>query len=163
MRRILGIDPGLRHTGWGVICANGSRLSHVGCGRISPPAKIGLAERLHYLHVELSRVIAEHSPEEAAIEQTFVSVNASSTLKLGNARGALLLSLAIAGLNVHEYDATLVKKTVVGAGRASKDQMNMMVRMLLPNTEKKASEDAIDALAIAITHAHHGNIARLVS
>ena len=163
MRRILGVDPGLRHTGWGVICANGSRLSYVGCGQINPPHKHSLADRLHYLHTELAGVIAQHMPQEAAIEQTFVSANASSTLKLGNARGALLLSLAISGLRVCEYDATLVKKTTVGAGRASKDQMNMMVRMLLPNVEKKASEDAIDALAIAITHAHHSNIAELLS
>jgi crossover junction endodeoxyribonuclease RuvC len=161
MRRILGIDPGLRHTGWGVICANGSRLSFIAAGRISPPPALDLADRLHYLHIELSRIIAHHTPTEAAIEQTFVSVNASSTLKLGNARGALLLSLAIGGLSVHEYDATLVKKSIVGAGRASKDQMNMMMRILLPAIDADASEDAIDALGIAITHAHHANAAAL--
>ncbi len=154
-KRIIGIDPGLRHTGWGVISVNGSRLSFIGCGAIHPPAKAPLAERLHALHQELARVIEAYQPGEAAIEQTFVSANASSTLKLGNARGALLLSLAIAGLSVEEYDATLVKKSIVGAGRASKDQMGMMVRTLLPACDEGASEDAMDALAVAITHSHH--------
>lgn len=161
-RRILGIDPGLRHTGWGVISVNGSRLSFVGCGTIHPPAKGALAERLHVLHEELSRVVTGYEPDEAAIEQTFVSSNAASTLKLGNARGALLLSLAIAGLNVSEYDATLVKKSIVGAGRATKDQMGMMVRTLLPNCDAGASEDAVDALAVAMTHAHHARMDGLV-
>ena len=160
---ILGIDPGLRHTGWGVITSEGSSLRFVACGAIHPPASGELAARLHHLHEQLEQVIRLYQPESCAIEQTFVSTNAASTLKLGNARGALLLSLAIQGLRVAEYDATMVKKTVTGSGRADKGQIERMVRMLLPACTEAASSDAMDALAVAITHAHHHSFAKALS
>lgn len=155
MKTILGIDPGLRHTGWGVIQSNGHALHFVACGAIHPKANDDLPKRLHFLHMQLSTVIERFKPQTAAIEQTFVSINASSTLKLGNARGALVLSLAIHDLFAAEYDATLIKKTVTGSGRADKGQMERMVRILLPACAQPESADAIDALAVAITHAHH--------
>lgn len=156
--RILGIDPGLQHTGWGVIEAEGSRLRYIASGAIHPATDAALAERLRTLHDGVAEVIAAYQPSVSAIEQTFVSVNAASTLKLGNARGALLLSLALHGLAVHEYDATKIKKTVVGVGRAGKPQIAAMVGMLLPGVPDQATEDALDALAVAITHAHHKSI-----
>lgn len=155
---MLGVDPGLQHTGWGIIEAHGSRLRYIACGAIHPPTKAPLAERLLHLHEGLGEIIARHHPHSAAIEQTFVSTNAASTLKLGNARGALLLCLAIHGLTVSEYDATLVKKSVVGVGRASKEQIALMVRTLLPACDGHASFDALDALAVAITHSHHARM-----
>lgn len=152
--RILGVDPGLVRTGWGVISSCDNHLKFIACGTISPPATDALAARLHHLHDALQKIITQHKPAEAAIEQTFVSVNGASTLKLGQARGALTLSLSLAGLVPAEYAATLVKKSVVGAGRAEKSQIQMMVKTLLPGSNAKGA-DAADALAIAICHAHH--------
>lgn len=152
--RIIGLDPGLRRTGWGVVDAEGSRLVHVACGTILPPETLPMAERLALLHQGLAAVIRQFSPQEAAVEETFVNMNPSSTLKLGQARGVVLLAPAQAGLPVAEYAPLLVKKTVVGAGRAEKQQIRMMIRVLLPAADPK-TEDAADALAVAITHVHH--------
>ena len=158
MMRIIGIDPALVHTGWGVIEAESSRLRFIAAGVISPEKNNNLSERLLDLSNQLKAIIEQFAPEQAAIEQTFVNVNGASTLKLGNAKGALLLTLAQAGLNVAEYDATLVKKTITGAGRAEKGQVASMVKILLPQAAEllaNKSSDAFDALAIAITHHHH--------
>jgi crossover junction endodeoxyribonuclease RuvC len=155
--RIIGIDPGLQRTGWGVIDSAGSRLSHVACGVILSDAKLSLAERLVMLHDGLAEVIATHRPDEAAVEETFVNTNPASTLKLGQARGIGLLVPARAGLPVGEYAANLVKKSVVGSGHADKTQIQAMIRVLLP-TANTASADAADALAVAITHAHHRTV-----
>ncbi len=152
--RILGVDPGLRHTGWGVIEAEGSRLAFVASGAIHSPTGDDLAERLRMLHEGLAAVISEHRPDEAAVEETFVNRDAQSTLKLGYARGIALVVPALAGLEVTEYAANLVKKTVVGAGHAEKAQIAMMVKILLPRSEA-LSPDAADALAVAICHAQH--------
>ncbi len=152
--RILGVDPGLRHTGWGVIEADGSRLAFVASGAIHSPTGDNLAERLRMLHEGLTAVIAAFSPDEAAVEETFVNRDAQSTLKLGYARGIALVVPALAGLEVTEYAANLVKKTVVGAGHAEKAQVAMMVKILLPKAEA-LSPDAADALAVAICHAQH--------
>ncbi|MDI9848027.1 crossover junction endodeoxyribonuclease RuvC [Rhodoblastus sp. 17X3] len=152
--RILGIDPGLRHTGWGVIEADGSRLSYVASGAIHSRTGDALAERLRELHDGLSAVIAAHRPDEAAVEETFVNRDPQSTLKLGHARGIALVVPALAGLEVHEYAANLVKKTVVGAGHAEKAQIAMMVKVLLPRSDADTA-DAADALAVAICHAQH--------
>jgi crossover junction endodeoxyribonuclease RuvC len=152
--RVLGLDPGLRHTGWGVIDVDGNRLSHVADGVASAPVNLSLGERLVALFRQVNEVIDRFRPDEAAVEETFVNKNASSTLKLGVARGVVLLAPAERGLNVAEYSANLVKKSVVGAGHAEKAQVQMMVRRLLPGcTTMKA--DAADALAVAICHAHH--------
>ncbi|MFG1364770.1 crossover junction endodeoxyribonuclease RuvC [Xanthobacter versatilis] len=152
--RILGLDPGLRRTGWGVIDVTGSRLAFVACGTILPPEQAPMGERLAYLHRELLGVIERFSPQEAAVEETFVNMNPSSTLKLGQARGVVLLAPAQMGLPVAEYAALLVKKSVVGAGRAEKAQVRMMIGILLPKATPE-TEDASDALAVAVTHAHH--------
>lgn len=152
--RILGIDPGLRHTGWGVIEADGSRLSFVAAGAIHSRTGGALAERLRELHDGLCAVIAAHRPDETAVEETFVNRDPQSTLKLGHARGIALVVPALAGLEVHEYAANLVKKTVVGAGHAEKAQIAMMVKVLLPRSDAD-SADAADALAVAICHAQH--------
>lgn len=152
--RILGIDPGLRRTGWGVIESAGSALTFIGCGVIVSDERLGLAERLAALHEGLVAVIRRHAPHEAAVEETFVNVNPASTLKLGQARGVALLAPALAGLGVAEYAANLVKKSVVGTGHADKRQIAAMIRVLLP-AAGGASADAADALAVAITHAHH--------
>jgi crossover junction endodeoxyribonuclease RuvC len=152
--RIIGVDPGLRHTGWGVIEAEGSRLAFVASGAIHSPTGDNLAERLRMLHEGLAAVIAAHRPDEAAVEETFVNRDAQSTLKLGYARGIALVVPALAGLEVTEYAANLVKKTVVGAGHAEKAQVAMMVKILLPKAEA-LSPDAADALAVAICHAQH--------
>jgi crossover junction endodeoxyribonuclease RuvC len=153
--RFLGLDPGLRHTGWGVIEAAGNALAHVADGVITP-ADHGapLAARLAALHRGLEAVIAQYRPDGAAVEETFVSRNAASTLKLGHARGIALLVPALAGLDVAEYSANLVKKSLVGTGHADKRQVAAMVRMLLPGC-LPAGSDAADALAVAICHAHH--------
>jgi crossover junction endodeoxyribonuclease RuvC len=140
----------------------GSRLSFVDCGVIRPDTKIRFEQRLLTLHIALQEVILRLRPDVAAIEETFVNVNANATLKLGNARGAILLSLAQAGLPVSEYAPNLVKKTVVGAGRAEKTQVDMMVQMLLPGCGSHGL-DAMDALAIAITHAQHDHITPYVA
>jgi crossover junction endodeoxyribonuclease RuvC len=152
--RILGIDPGLRKTGWAIIEADGSRLAFVACGSVNSRDAAPLSERLRQLHDGLSAVIATHQPEEAAVEETFVNKDAQATLKLGHARGIALLVPALAGLEVAEYAANLVKKTVVGSGHADKRQIGMMVRVLLPKSDAR-TEDAADALAVAITHAQH--------
>ena len=152
--RIIGIDPGLRNTGWGVIEAEGSRLSFVACGTLHSDAGAPLAERLRQLHEGLAGVLAAHAPHEAAVEETFVNRDPQSALKLGQARGIALVVPALAGLTVAEYAANLVKKTVVGAGHAEKAQIAMMVRVLLPKCDAK-SADAADALAVAICHAQH--------
>jgi crossover junction endodeoxyribonuclease RuvC len=158
--RLLGLDPGLRHTGWGVIDVDGSRLRYVADGAIHPSAEKPMAERLVELHDALARIIAEHRPQQAAVEETFVNQNASSTLKLGLARGVALLVPALAGLAVAEYPANLIKKSIVGAGHAEKAQVQMMVRRLLPGCLLN-SPDAADALAVAICHAHHAATQRV--
>jgi crossover junction endodeoxyribonuclease RuvC len=152
--RILGLDPGLRKTGWGLIVSEGSRLSYGACGVLLSNAEAPLAERLRQLYDGLHRVITDHSPHEVAVEETFVNKDAQATLKLGHARGVALLVPALAGLVVAEYAANLVKKTVVGTGHADKKQVQAMVKLLLPQSNAKTT-DAADALAIAITHAHH--------
>jgi crossover junction endodeoxyribonuclease RuvC len=152
--RVLGLDPGLRHTGWGVIDVVGNRLTHVADGVASVPIGLPLAERLVVLFRQIAEIVERFRPDEAAVEETFVNKNASSTLKLGVARGVVLLAPAERGLKVAEYSANKVKKSVVGAGHAEKSQVELMVRRLLPGcTVVKA--DAADALAVAICHAHH--------
>ncbi|RAU20496.1 crossover junction endodeoxyribonuclease RuvC [Paramagnetospirillum kuznetsovii] len=152
--RLLGLDPGLRNTGWGVIDVVDNRLRHVADGVIRSDASLSLAERLTQLFDGVNGVIAQWEPEEAAVEETFVNKNPESTLKLGQARGVVLLAPAKAGLVVGEYAAALVKQSVVGTGRAAKQQVGMMVRTLLPGC-LAATPDAADALAVAICHAHH--------
>ena len=152
--RIFGIDPGLRRTGWGVVDIAGNQLSFVACGSIETDSKAAAAARLAVLYRGLAVVIARHRPEEAAVEETFVNADPRSALKLGQARGVALLAAAEAGLVVAEYAPTVVKKSVVGAGRGEKTQVRMMVGVLLPKATPE-SEDAADALAVAITHAHH--------
>ena len=152
--RILGIDPGLRRTGWGVVTIDGNRLSFLACGSVATDDKAGLALRLLAIHDGLRKVVAEHAPDEAAVEATFVNKDAAATLKLGQARGIAMLVPACAGIPVAEYAPNLVKKTIVGAGHSDKAQIRMMVGVLLPKADPK-SEDAADALAIAVTHAHH--------
>ncbi len=158
--RLIGFDPGLRLTGWGVIEVDGNRLRHVAHGVIKVSVEGSLASRLDNLFEGVLAALAEHKPEEAAVEETFVNVNPASTLKLGQARGVVLLAPARAGLPVFEYAANLVKKSVVGAGHADKRQVAMMVGRLLPGVT--ATADAADALAIAICHAHHRATARRV-
>jgi crossover junction endodeoxyribonuclease RuvC len=158
--RILGIDPGLRRTGWGVIDIEGNRLIFVGCGSVEPPDSLPLANRLLAIHEGLARVLDEFKPAEAAVEQTFVNKDGGATLKLGQARGVAMLAPAMVGITVAEYAPNQVKKTVVGAGHADKNQISMMLKILLPKAEPK-SADAADALAIAITHAHHRGSAAL--
>lgn len=162
--RLLGIDPGLKHTGWGIIETSGNKLSYVACGCISTDEKEPISFRLLRLHTELTKILELYKPDEAAIEETFVNKNALSSLKLGHARGALMMTVSLAGLTPKEYAATLVKKSVVGVGRAEKDQVMMMVKMLLKGAEIK-SADAADALAVAICHASHSssNIKRVAS
>lgn len=150
---ILGLDPGLGVTGWGLIRAQGNRLSHVANGQISTDARAALPARLVALDAALATLIAAHNPDAAAVEEVFVNANAQSTLKLGQARGVVLLGAARGGLDVAEYAARLVKKSVVGIGSASKDQVHAMVTRLLPGAAI-AGADAADALAVAITHAH---------
>jgi len=152
--RILGIDPGLRRTGWGVVAIEGNRLSFLGCGSVPTDEKAALAVRLLAIHDGLRRVVADHGPDEAAVEATFVNRDAAATLKLGQARGIAMLVPALAGLRVAEYAPNLVKKTIVGAGHCEKVQIRMMVKVLLPKADPQ-SDDAADALAVAVTHAHH--------
>ena len=151
--KVIGLDPGLRLTGWGVIDVEGNRLRHVAHGVVKVGADRSLAERLNALFEGVAAVVAAHCPVEAAVEETFVNANPGSTLKLGQARGVVLLAPARAGLPVFEYAANLVKKSVTGAGHAEKHQIAMMVGRLLPGVD--ASADAADALAVAICHAHH--------
>jgi crossover junction endodeoxyribonuclease RuvC len=152
--RIIGIDPGLRRTGWGLVEIEGNRLTYVACGSLETNDRAALADRLVTLYDGLVRIVSEYQPEEAAVEATFVSKDASATLKLGQARGIAMLVPAKAGLGVAEYAPNLVKKTIVGAGHADKAQIRLMIGVLLPKADPK-SHDAADALAIAVTHAHH--------
>jgi crossover junction endodeoxyribonuclease RuvC len=152
--RILGIDPGLRRTGWGVVEIDGNRLSFLGCGSVETSERTALAARLVTIHDGLKRVVAEYAPDEAAVEATFVNKDATATLKLGQARGIAMLVPALAGVAVAEYAPNLVKKTIVGAGHGDKTQVRMMVGVLLPKADPN-SDDAADALAIAVCHAHH--------
>jgi crossover junction endodeoxyribonuclease RuvC len=152
--RIIGIDPGLRNTGWGVIEAEGTRLSYVADGCVHSEADAPLATRLLQIHTQLAEVLKNFMPDEAAIEETFVNKDARATLKLGQARGAAMLAPALAGISVAEYAPNVVKKSVVGSGHAEKDQVKHMVKVLLPRAEMNTA-DSTDALAIAICHAHH--------
>jgi crossover junction endodeoxyribonuclease RuvC len=152
--RILGIDPGLRRTGWGLIEADGNRLIHLACGSLETSERAALSERLVAIHDGLIAVIEQYHPHEAAVEQTFVNANAVATLKLGQARGIAMLVPARAGLTVAEYAPNLVKKSIVGSGHGEKTQVRMMIGVLLPKADPP-SEDAADALAIAVCHAHH--------
>ncbi|MEW6767263.1 MAG: crossover junction endodeoxyribonuclease RuvC [Pseudomonadota bacterium] len=158
--RILGIDPGLRRTGWGVIDIEGNRLIYVGCGSVESRDTLSLAERLLAIHRGLAKILSEFQPMEAAVEATFVNKDGASTLKLGQARGVAMLAPAQAGILVAEYAPNQVKKTVVGAGHADKNQIRVMLGVLLPKADPK-TPDAADALAIAITHAHHRQRAML--
>lgn len=158
--RIIGIDPGLRRCGWGIVESSGSRLSYVACGTIMPPTQAALAERLVLLHRGLLELIERYRPDEAAVEETFVSAGARSALQLGQARGVVLMTPASAGLPVGEYAANLIKKSVVGSGHAEKAQVQMMIKILLPTADFKGA-DAADALAIAVCHAHHRSIRKL--
>lgn len=151
---ILGLDPGLGTTGWGVIRAEGNRLSHLANGQLKTDAKESLPRRLAHLDTMLAALIADHAPDAAAVEEVFVNMNPQSTLKLGQARGVVLLGAARSGMEVGEYAARLVKKAVVGVGNAEKAQVHAMVARLLPGV-KIAGADAADALAVAICHAHH--------
>lgn len=157
--RILGIDPGLRRTGWGLIDVDGNRLAFVGCGSVATNERASLSARLLQIYDGLAGVIERFAPHEAAVEATFVNKDASATLKLGQARGVALLVPARAGIDVAEYAPNLVKKTIVGAGHGDKTQIRMMVGVLLPKADP-SSEDAADALAIAVCHAHHRQSAR---
>ncbi len=152
--RILGIDPGLRRTGWGLIEAEGNRLIHVACGSLETRDRAPLSQRLLTIHDGLIAVIERYLPQEAAVEATFVNANAVATLKLGQARGIAMLVPARAGLSVAEYAPNLVKKSIVGAGHGDKRQVRMMISVLLPKAAPQ-SDDAADALAIAVCHAHH--------
>jgi crossover junction endodeoxyribonuclease RuvC len=152
--RILGIDPGLRRTGWGLIESDGNRLVPVACGSLATSERVSLSARLLAIHDGLIGVIERYAPQEAAVEQTFVNTNAAATLKLGQARGVAMLVPARAGLTVAEYAPNLVKKTVIGTGHGDKAQIRMMIGVLLPKIAPE-TDDAADALAIAICHAHH--------
>ena len=157
--RVLGLDPGLRHTGWGIIDVDGNRLSHVADGVAHPDVDQPLATRLVLLFRQIGAVLERFRPDEAAVEETFVNRNAASTLKLGVARGVVLLAPAERGLPVAEYSANLIKKAVVGAGHADKAQIQGMVRRLLPGSAA-GEADAADALAVAICHAHYAETRR---
>jgi crossover junction endodeoxyribonuclease RuvC len=152
--RIIGIDPGLRRTGWGVIEIVGNRLGFLGCGSVTTNDKDALSARLLTIHDGLMRILEEFRPDEAAVEQTFVNKNATATLKLGQARGIAMVVPARVGVTVAEYAPNLVKKSIVGAGHGDKTQVRMMIGVLLPKADP-GSDDAADALAIAVTHAHH--------
>ncbi len=152
--RILGIDPGLRRTGWGVVEIEGNRLSFLGCGSVLTNDREALAVRLLTIHDGLMRILDEFRPDEAAVETTFVNKDAAATLKLGQARGIAMVVPARAGVPVAEYAPNLIKKSIVGSGHGDKVQVRMMIGVLLPKADP-ASHDAADALAIAVTHAHH--------
>ena len=159
---ILGLDPGLACTGWGIIAAEGNRLSHIANGQVRTDARASLPDRLVKLEAALGLVIEAHALDAAACEEVFLNENPQSTLKLGQARGVVLLAVARRGLQVGEYSPRLVKKAVVGTGAAEKAQVHAMVQRLLP-AAKIAGADAADALAVAITHAHHLATARRVA
>lgn len=158
----MGIDPGLRRCGWGVIEASGNRLSFVGCGTLTPPVSAPLADRLAELFAGIGALVREFSPDEAAVEETFVNQGARSALQLGQARGVVLMTPASMGVPVAEYAANLIKKSVVGTGHAEKGQVATMVKIMLPQADV-TSADAADALAIAICHAHHRSYRRLAA
>ncbi len=160
--RLIGIDPGLRHTGWGVIDTQGTSIRHIANGAVSSDGSLDLASRLTQLFEGLQEVLKTWTPEEAAVEETFVNKNPVSTLKLGQARGIALLVPSLAGLPVEEYAPNKIKKSVVGVGHAGKDQIHAMVGMLLPGC-KIANEHAADALAVAICHAHYAGSRRTLS
>lgn len=159
---ILGIDPGLQKTGWGIIHAEGSRLQYQASGLLKTDAKASLPDRLASLHEQLAVVIKQWQPSSAAVEETFVNKNPASALKLGQARGVVLCVPALYGLPTAEYSANKIKKSIVGTGHAAKEQMGMMIKTLLPTAQKEnggqISEDEADALAVAITHAHYGSL-----
>jgi len=159
VQTILGLDPGLGTTGWGLIRAEGNRLSHVANGELKTSATAPLAERLARLADQLEALLVEHRPDAAAVEEVFVNKNPQSTLKLGQARGVALMIASRSGIPVEEYAARLVKKAIVGTGSAEKVQVHAMVERLLPGA-KIAGPDAADALAVAITHAHHAATAK---
>jgi crossover junction endodeoxyribonuclease RuvC len=152
--RILGIDPGLRRTGWGMVEIDGNRLGFLGCGSVTTDDRDTLAVRLVAIHDGLVSILDEFRPHEAAVEATFVNKDAKATLKLGQARGIAMVVPAKAGVPVAEYAPNLVKKSIVGAGHGDKAQVRMMIGVLLPKADP-TSDDAADALAIAVTHAHH--------
>jgi len=152
--RILGIDPGLRRTGWGMVEIAGNRLGFIGCGSVTTRDDDALAARLLTIYEGLMRILDEFRPDEAAVEATFVNRDAKATLKLGQARGIAMVVPAKAGVPVAEYAPNLVKKSIVGAGHGDKAQVRMMIGVLLPKADP-SSDDAADALAIAVTHAHH--------
>lgn len=152
--RIIGIDPGLRNTGWGIVESLGNSLHFIASGTIKSDAKLDLASRLCQLHDGLAKILHQYCPHEAAVEHTFVNKDATATLKLGQARGIALLAPAQVGLRVAEYAPNAVKKAVIGVGHGEKQQIHMMVKVLMPRARFDTS-DAADALAIAICHAHH--------
>ena len=152
--RILGIDPGLRRTGWGMVEIAGNRLGFLACGSVTTNDRDSLAARLLTIHDGLMRIVEEFRPDEAAVEATFVNKDAKATLKLGQARGIAMVVPARAGMPVAEYAPNLVKKSIVGVGHGDKSQVRMMIGVLLPKADP-GSDDAADALAIAVTHAHH--------
>ncbi len=162
MIRVLGLDPGLRHTGWGIVEADGNSLRFLACGVVKVAADGALALRLERLYDGLLATIREHRPGEAAVEETVVNRNAGSSLKLGHARGVVLLAAAHGGLAVHEYGAKTVKRAVTGTGAADKHQVASMVRVLLPGCGSPGA-DAADALAVAICHLHHRTSRRLAA
>ncbi len=153
--RFIGIDSGLLRTGWGVIEQHGANLVYVDCGIIKAPATLSIASRLAFISFELNKVLDVHKPSHAAVEETFANQNPSSTLKLGMARGAALLTLAGRGLEVEEYSPNTIKKSIVGKGHAAKEQVAHMVAILLPKAPRDIVHDVTDALATAICHAHH--------
>lgn len=158
--RILGLDPGLRHTGWGIIDKSGSSIRFVAAGVISADTDLTLAERLAQIHDALVKVITEYAPQEAAIEETFVNVNPTSTLKLGQARGVAILTPALYKIPVAEYTPNQIKKMIVGVGHAAKPQVDLMVRQMMPTLPDKLPPDAADALAIALCHGFMRKIIR---
>jgi len=162
MVRIIGLDPGLKHTGWGVIEAEGTRLIYVADGAVHSDPDADLATRLRQIHEQLLDLLRTYAPDEAAIEETFVNADARATLKLGQARGVVMLAPAALNIPVSEYAPNKVKKSVVGAGHAEKQQVKHMVKVLMPRAVMK-SADSTDALAIAICHAHHRGVRKLSS
>ena len=151
--RILGLDPGLRHTGWGVVDKSGNRYTFVGAGVINPDVGLELANRLAELHISLEKIIKDFCPDTVAVEETFVNKNPNSTLKLGQARGVVLMTPATLGIPVAEYTPNQIKKTITGVGHAEKHQVDMMIHRLIANVPEKMPPDASDALAIALCHA----------
>ncbi len=160
--RIIGIDPGLRRCGWGVIESSGNRLSFIACGTLTPPVEEALAHRLARLFEGITELMRQFTPDEAAVEETFVNQGVRSALQLGQARGVALMTPASMGVPVAEYAANLIKKSVVGAGHAEKQQVQAMVKVLLPQADFSGA-DAADALAVAICHAHHRSLNKLMA